>query len=317
MTVIVARGSRPAAGGGRWVRVSRRSRHAYVQRGVAAIDRTRADRRWTAGRRTSAHGVDGPGAVRHENGRSKPSFDGGRPYVACSADDQASTASSTSRIDTRPVMRPSSPRIATCRYPGVDHQTADRGDRLRGRRGDQVDRHDGPHLLAFEVTARRDDGDDVPLGDHADRPDRAAHQEHADLVCGQLLGHLAQRFVLFDRDRLVLHDPADRLLGRCRIQRVTHRGSSRCHRTPRELPGTRRSTGVVEPSPRHIRLAHREWSVANHGCSRAARPDGAVPDGPSPPARSAAGTRGRPPPGETSRNARGWYGGGRSFPGSA
>ena len=154
--------------------------------------------------------------------------------------------------------------------PGVDHQAADRGDRLLGRRRDQVDRHAGPHCSRSRsppaATAKTSRSEIMP--------DRAAHQEHADLVCGQLLGHLAQRVVLFDRDRLALHDPTDRLLGRCCIQRVAHR-SSRCHRTPRELPGTRRSTGVVETSPRLIRLVHREWSVANHGCSRAARPDGA------------------------------------------
>ena len=37
----------------------------------------------------------------------------------------------------------------------VDHQPADRRDRVGGRRGDQVDRHDGLHLLAFDIA---DDG---------------------------------------------------------------------------------------------------------------------------------------------------------------
>ena len=104
----------------------------------------------------------------------------------------------------------------------VDHQPADRRDRVGGRRGDQVDRHDGLHLLAFDIAAGRRDGHDVAFGDDPDRPDRALHQEHADLFRGQLLRPVAERVMLLDAGRPVAHDQADRLLGGSQIQDVAH-----------------------------------------------------------------------------------------------
>ncbi len=270
MTVIVARGSRPAAGGGRWVRVSRRSRHAYVQRGVAAIDRTRADRWWTAGRRTSAHGVDGPGAVRHENGRTPASIIR-RPTEAIDSVD-AAVIRSTDMTD-RTCSRSRSPPAATT-------ATTSRSEIMPT----------GPIGLLTRST---------PISSAAN----SLATSRSDSCCSTVTGWYFM------------------------ILRIGCSAAAASSASPIRAPlgviarlASSRERGV-RPAwwnpPRHIRLVHREWSVANHGCSRAARPDGAVPDGPSPPARSAAGTRGRPPPGGDEPECARVDGGGRSFPGSA